>query len=118
MRISFSDFGPQVPVKEKYQSGIDYVSHEFDLGFEDAFYLVSQLKTNRSHVDICAPEAMVSFYIFDNELNVQIDGYGAGFWHGSNLDLETAREILRMASDGCQDFGQHIPGTSRIWDVD
>jgi hypothetical protein len=117
MNISFDDYGSNVPRKERYERGIDYLSHEFDLGFEDAFYLVSHLKNNRSSVSICAPAAIVEFYVFDNELNVQIDGYGSGFWHASNLDLPTAREILRVASDGCEDFGARIHGTNREWDV-
>lgn len=118
MNVTFDDYGPNVPDKERYEHGVDYLSHEFDLGFEDAFYLVSQLKNNRSSVQIGAPMASVLFYIFDNLLHVQIDGCGdPGFWHGSNLDLPTAREILRVATDGCEDFGMHIPGTDREWDV-
>jgi hypothetical protein len=117
MNVSFSDFGPDIPRMEMYERGVDYLSHEFDLGFEDIFYLVSCLKNNRSHVDVFAPSATVQFYIFNRELNVQIDGLFSGFWHASNVDLATAREILRVASKGCTDFGVQIPGTNRDWDV-
>ena len=115
MNVSFNDFGAKVPDKDRYERGVDYLWHEFDLEFEDAFYLIKSLKNNRSSVMICAPSAVVDFYIFDDELNVQIDG--DGFWHGSNLDLDTAREILRVAVEGCEHFGERIPGTNLEWDV-
>lgn len=115
MNISFQDFGVNVPEKDRYERGVDYLLHEFDLEFEDALYLVKQLRNNRSSVTIYAPSAIVDFYIFDNELNVQIDG--DGFWHASNLDPDTAEQIMRVAFDGCEHFGEHIPSTNRNWDV-
>jgi hypothetical protein len=115
MNVSLKDFGANVSDKDHYERGVDYLWHEFELGLEDAFYLVRSLKNNRSSVTICAPSAIVDFYIFDDELNVQIDG--DGFWHGSNLDLDTAKEILRVAVAGCEHFGEHMPGTNREWDV-
>ena len=115
MNVSLKDFGANVPDKDRYERGIDYLWHEFDLEFEDAFYLVKQLKNNRSSVMVCTPSAIVDFYIFNDELNVQIDA--DGFWHGSNLDLDTAKEILRVAFKGCEHFGEYIPGTNRNWDV-
>ena len=115
MNVSLKDFGANVPDKARYERGVDYLWHEFDLGFEDAFYLVKQLKNNRSSVTICAPSAIVDFYIFDDELNVQIDA--DGFWHASNLDLDTAKAILRAAFEGCEHFGEQIPGTNLTWDV-
>ena len=115
MNVSLKDFGANVPDKGCYERGIDYPWHEFDLEFEDAFYLVKHLKNNHSSVAICAPSAIVDFYIFNDELNVQIDG--DGFWHASNLDMDTAKEILRIASEGCEQFGEVIPGTNHDWDV-
>lgn len=115
MNISFKDFGANVPDKDRYERGVDYLCHEFDLEFEDAFYLVKHLKNNRSSVTLYAPSAVVDYYIFDDALNVQIDG--DGFWHASNLDLDTAKGILRVAFEGCEHFGEQIPGTTRAWDV-
>ena len=115
MNISLKDFGANVPGKDRYERGVDYLWHEFDLDFEDAFYLVKQLKNNRSSVIVHAPSAVVDFYVFNDELNVQIDG--DGFWHESNIDLEVAREILRVAWEGCEHFGSQIPGTNREWDA-
>lgn len=115
MNVSLKDFGAHVPDKDRYERGVDYLLHEFDLGFEDAFYLVKCLKNNRSSVTVCAPAAVVDFYVFSGELNVQIDG--DRFWHGSKLDLDTAREILRVAAEGCGDFGERMPGMGLAWDV-
>jgi hypothetical protein len=117
VQVHFRDFGPDVPRKDRYVCGVDYLSHDFDLGIEDAFYLVSHLKNDRSSVCIFTQSSTVEFYIFDSELNVQIDGTGSGFWHASNLDEATAKQILRVASDGCEGFGSMIPGTDRNWDV-
>ncbi len=87
----------------------------FDLEFEDAFYLIKQLKRNRSSVAIYAPLATVDFFISNDALEVQIDGDST--WVASDLDLEVAREILRATYEGCEDFGSQIPGTNREWDA-
>ena len=115
MKIGFQDFSPNVPHKDRYECGIDYLWHDFDLEFEDAFYLIKQLKNNRSSVVIYAPLAVVDFYIFDNALHVQIDG--DGFWHASNLSLEITKEILRITYEGCEHFGSQISGTNQEWDA-
>jgi len=115
MNVSFKDFGANVPDKEHYECGVDYLWHEFNLEFGDAFYLVEKLKNNRSSVMVSAPSAFVDFYIFDDALHVQIDA--DGFWHESNLDLQVAKEILRVAWEGCEHFGSQIPGTNREWDA-
>jgi hypothetical protein len=117
MELSFQDFGQNVPQKPRYVRGIDYLLHEFDLGVEDTLYLVSQLKHNRSSVSVVTLSGTVNFYIFDDQLNVQIDGSSSGFWHASNIDLTIARTILETASAGCEDFGSQIPGTNCSWDV-
>lgn len=49
MNVSLMDFGANVPEKKRSQQGVDYLHHEFDLEFEDAFYLVEHLKNNRSY---------------------------------------------------------------------
>ncbi|HEY0460837.1 MAG TPA: hypothetical protein VGC97_17000 [Pyrinomonadaceae bacterium] len=89
MRVTFSDFNPNTPIKERYEYIVDYISHDFDLEFEDAFYL--------------------------NALDVQIDG--DGLWYAQNIDFETAEEILKAIYEGCEYFGQYLPGTSREWDT-
>lgn len=115
MNVGFQDFSPNIPDKDRYENGVDYLWHDFDLEFEDAFYLIKQLKNNRSSVVIYSFSAVVDFYIFDDALHVQIDG--DGFWHASDFDLEIAREILRVTYEGYADFGTHIPGTCREWDA-
>ena len=115
MIVNFKDFSQNVPYKQWYEECIDYLHHSFDLEFEDAFYLVQHLKREHSSVCIIASEAIVDFIIFNNALTVQIDGLST--WFGENLDLDVAKEILRVAWDGCEDFGSQIPGTDREWDV-
>ena len=114
MNVGFQDFRPDVPDKDFYERGVDYLWQDFDLDLADTFNLLKQLKTNRSSLVVYAPSVIVDFYIFDNMLCVQIDG--DGFWHESDLDLETAKEILRVAFDGCDDFGSQVPGTNRHWE--
>jgi hypothetical protein len=116
MYVSFRDFGPNVPTKDRYERGVDYLEHEFDFDIEKAVQLVEFLKHEHSDVIIDAPPALVIFYISGGELYVQIDTPD-GFWHGSNFDLKTAREILRVAVEGDGQFGEHMPGTDREWDV-
>ena len=117
MKVTFHDFGASVPLKPRYERGIDFLTDEFDLEFKDALYLVSNLKNNRSSLFILAPSTMVDFYISDGELNVQIEDCGPGIWCASNLDLATAEAILKAAFEGLEDFGSQIPGTDRTWDV-
>ena len=35
----------------------------------------------------------------------------------SDLALDVAKEILKAAYDGCEDFGTTIPGTTIEWDA-
>ena len=74
------------------------------------------LKHEHSDVTIDARSAVVMFYISGGELYVQIDSPD-GFWHGSNFDLSTAKEILRVAVEGNGQFGERMQGTDREWDV-
>ena len=115
MKVSFKDFGPHVPDKDRYERGIDYLHHDFDLELDDAFYLVSQLKHNRSSVAIYTTSTVVDFLIDRDGLNVQIDGNST--WVASDLDLDVAKEILKATYAGCEDFGTTIPGTTIEWDA-
>ena len=115
MKVSFKDFGPKVPDKDRYERGIDYLHHDFDLELDDAFYLISQLKHNRSSVAIYTTSAVVDFFIDRDGLNVQIDGDST--WVASDLDLDVAKEILNATYEGCEDFGTKIPGTTIEWDA-
>lgn len=114
MRISFTDFSPNIPPKDRYEYIIDYICHDFDLDIEDAFYLIKNLKHNQSSVVIYA-NSIVDFHIFDEKLHVQIDG--DGFWFAENLDLEIAKEILRITYEGYLYFGKFISDTGREWDA-
>ena len=116
MEVRFNDFGPDVPQKHRYLRGVDFLKHEFDLGLEDAFYLVRHLKNNRSSVCVYAGYAVVDFYISEDQLYVEIDT-ASGFWHGSNFDLPSAKAILQVVFEGSEEFGSQIPGTTRPWDV-
>jgi hypothetical protein len=115
MEVSFKDFGPHVPDKDRYERGIDYLRHDFDLEFEEAVYLVSQLKHNHSSVFIYTTSTAVGFFVDSNQLHVQIDGYST--WCASDVDLAVAKEILKAAYEGCEDFGTTIPGTTIEWDA-
>jgi len=115
MNVSFKHFSPEAPVKDRYERGVDYLVHDFNLGVEEAFYLVSELKNDRSHVTIYATSTVVDFFILGGKLGVQIDGDST--WVASDLDLAVAREILRATYEGCEDFGERILGTNIEWDA-
>lgn len=115
MKVSFQDFSPNTPDKDCYERGVDYLWHDFDLNLEDTFYLIEKLKTNRSSVIVYFPLASVDFHLFDNMLCVQIDA--DGFWFGENINLEMAKEILKVAFEGCSYFGSRIPNTNREWEA-
>jgi len=115
MKVSFKDFGPHVPDKDRYERGIDYLYQHFDLELDDAFYLLSQLKHNHSSVAIYTASTVVNFSIDRDGLNVQIDGICT--WVASDLDLDVAKEILKAVYEGCEDFGTTIPGTTIEWDA-
>ena len=114
MEVTFTDFNPHTPLKERYEYVVDYISHSFDLDFEDAFYLIKQLKNHRSSVVVYA-KAIADFQFYDGVLCVQIDS--AGFWFAENLDLETARSILKLVYDGYDYFGQFLPNTNKEWEA-
>jgi hypothetical protein len=114
MKVSFIDFNPNTPVKDRYEYVIDYISQDFELNLDETFYLIQQLKHNRSSVIIYG-EAIADFHIFDNALCVQIDG--DGFWVAENISLEIAEKILTATFEGCEYFGQYIPDTYREWEA-
>jgi hypothetical protein len=114
MKISFIDFNPHAPVKDRYEYVIDYISQDFDLDRDETFYLIQQLKHDRSSVVVYG-EAIADFQIYDNALHVQIDG--DGFWFAENISLEIAEKILTATFEGCKYFGQYIPETNREWEA-
>jgi hypothetical protein len=107
MKVRFSNFNPNTPIKKRYEYIVDYISHDFDLEFEDAFYLIKQLKHNRSSVIIFG-QAVADFLIYDNALDVQIDT--DRFWYAQNIDLHSAEEILKATYQGCEKFCQYLLG--------
>ena len=118
MKVSFTDFGKDIPKKNLYQQGVDFLQHGFDLEFDDALYLLKNLKNHRSNILIDAASASLDFYIeFDNTLWVEIYGYDNSVsWAVSEIDVEIGEEILKMAFDG-REFGNSIPTTEREWDA-
>ena len=116
MKVSFTHFSPNAPTRELYREGADYLRHDFDLGFDEALYLLRELKNHRSSLRVDAPASSLDFYIeSDGSLWVEIYG-DDGLWAVSEIDLEIGAEFLRIAFDGGE-FGEHIPTTGRIWDA-
>lgn len=114
MKVDFTDFNPNAILKDRYEYGIDYILHNFDLNFEDTYYLVKQLKHNTNSVVVYA-ESIADFHLFDEALHVQIDGQG--FWFAENIDLEIAGKILKAVFEGCEYFGQYILETKKEWEA-
>jgi hypothetical protein len=117
MKVHFNHFSAAAVERERYQEGVDYLSQEFDLEFEDTLYLLTSLKNRRCTLSVKAPHSSLYFYVADDSsLRVEIDDFESGLWADTEVDLGIATEILRMASVG-QSFGETIPTTEREWDA-
>ena len=113
MKVNFTEVSPSIPSKERYEHGKDYLSHEFDLEFEDIIYLLKNLKNYRSRLWIQTDYALIDFHIEeDNSLSVEID-YD-NFWAVGEINLEIAEIILKQACDG-KKFDNLIPTTDKEW---
>jgi hypothetical protein len=116
MKVSYTHFSPNAPIRDLYQEGADYLSHDFDFGFDETLYLLKELENHRSRLWVNAPACSLDFYIeSDGSLWVEIYGDN-GLWAVSEIDLVIGTQILRIACDGGE-FGEYIPTTDRIWDA-
>ena len=117
MKVIFDHFSSGAVERERYQEGVDYLSHNFDLEFDDTLYLLTNLKNHRSRLLVTVPKVQLHFYIeYDRSLRVEIDDYETGLWADTEVDLRIATEILRMAFAG-ESFREVIPTTDREWDA-
>ena len=117
MKVILDHFSPDAVERERYQEGIDYLRHNFDLEFDDTLYLLINLKNHRSRLFIFVPKVHLHFYIeYYGSLRVEVDDYESGLWADTEVDLGIATEILRMAFAG-ESFGEAIPTTDREWDA-
>ena len=117
MKVIFTHYSPGAVERERYQEGIDYLSHNFDLEFDDTLYLLTNLNNHRSSLLVTVPKVHLHYYIeYDGSLRVEVDDYETGLWADTEVDLGIATEILRMAFAG-QSFGEIIPTTNREWDA-
>ena len=116
VKVSYTHFSPSASLRDLYQEGADYLRHEFDFGFDEALYLLKELKNHRSSLWVDAPACSLNFYI-ESEGSLWVEIYGNnGLWAVSEIDLAIGTEILRIAFDGGE-FGEHIPTTNRVWDA-
>lgn len=116
MRTSFTHFSPNAAIRDRYQQGVDFLTHDFDLEFDETLYLLKELRNHRSRLSVEGPRSFLNFYIeSDGSLRVEIDGDN-GLWADSEVEVGAAIEILRMAVAG-QEFGKLIPTTNREWDA-
>ncbi|MFN2511176.1 MAG: hypothetical protein ABR568_06995 [Pyrinomonadaceae bacterium] len=116
MKVSFTHYSPDAPIRSRYQQGADFLVHDFDLGSEEAFYLLKELKNHRSSLRVDAAACSLNFYIEgDGSLRVEIYGNN-GLWADSEVDITVATEIFRIAFEGGE-FGAIMPVTNREWDA-
>ncbi|HEY0761935.1 MAG TPA: hypothetical protein VGD61_06140 [Pyrinomonadaceae bacterium] len=117
MKVLYTHYSAGAPIRERYQPGVDYLCHEFDLGFEDTLYLLKELKNYRSSLLIQVGYSHMRFDVeSDNTLSVELDSYSNGLWAVAQITVDVAVETLRIAVDG-DEFGEHIPTTDREWDA-
>ena len=63
MKVSYTHFSPDAPIRDQYQEGADYLTHHFDFGFDETLDLLKELKNHRSSVYVEAPVCSLDFYI-------------------------------------------------------
>jgi len=116
MKTSFTHFSPNAATRDHYKQGVDYLTHDFDLEFDDTLYLLRELRNHRSSLSVEASRNSLGFYVeSDGSLRVEIYDLN-GLWADSEVEIGVAIEILRMAFAG-QEFGKFIPTTNREWDA-
>ena len=116
MKVSFTHFSSDAPIKPFYQQAVDYLVHEFDLKFEDAAYLLRELRNHRSSLWVNALTCSLNFYIeSDKSLRVEIYGDN-GLWADSEVEMPIDIEILKQAYEGGE-FREFIPTTNKEWDA-
>lgn len=116
MKVWYTHFSAGAVIRERYREGVDYLSHHFDLGFDDTLYLLKELKNERCRLSIQTPKQGLCFFIdSENNLWVDLDDIN-GLWAQSEVSLEAATEIIRIAFDGGE-FDELIPTTSKEWDA-
>ena len=115
MKVNHHQFNLDTPAKDLYQQGVDFLQHDFELNFDETFHLLKNLQNHRSSLFVESATCALSFYIEkDNSLWVEVMD-SANLWAISKIDLEIAKEILKIAvADGI--FEEHMPTTNRFWD--
>lgn len=117
MKVCYTHFSPNAVIRERYREGVDYLNHNFDLGFDDTLYLLKELtKNERCNLSIQTPKTSLYFFIdSDKNLWVDLDDLSS-LWAQSEVTMEAATEILRIAFDGGE-FNELIPTTDKEWDA-
>ena len=116
MKVCYTHFSPNAVIRERYQEGVDYLNHDFDLGFDATLCLLKELKNERCRLSMETPKSSLCFFIdSENNLWVDLDDLN-GLWAQSEVSLEAATEIIRMVFDGTE-FGELVPTTDKVWDA-
>ena len=117
MKVCYTHFSPNAVIRERCREGVDYLNHNFDLGFDDTVYLLKELKKNeRCTLSIQTAKSSLYFFI-DSEKNLWVDLDDiSSLWAQSEVSLEAATEIIRIAFEG-GDFDELIPTTDKEWDA-
>ena len=116
MKVCYTHFSPDAVVRDRYREGVDFLNHHFDLGFDDTLYLLKELKNERCRLSIQTPKHSLCFFI-DSEENLWVDLDDiSSLWAQSEVSLEAATEIIRIAFAG-GDFDELIPTTDKEWDA-
>lgn len=114
MKVYFDHYSPNAVERERYQEGVDYLRHKFDLEFDDTLYLLKELKNNHSTLSLDAPQCYVQFFVDqEGSLSVDLDTV-TGLWAFAEVTMEAAIEIVRRAFTG-EEFGWNIPTTDQEW---
>lgn len=110
-------FSANAPICKLYHQGVDYLGHDFHFQFEDALYLLRELKNHRSRLSGDTPACSLNFYVeSDGSLRSEIYSNN-GLWADSEVDtaVATKNPALGFCSRGVRDVDtQHRPRVGRL----
>lgn len=87
----------------------------FECSVEDALYILKRIENSESGLYVETERYFLDFHIAEERLLcVEIDKVNNNFWAYSDIDLEKAEAILRIASES-KEFNEFVPTTNELW---
>lgn len=116
MKLTFEEYKPGTPERERYELGVDYFEHQQEVNPEEAFEFVERLNHERDRIYIRDPESDLLDIWKEEDGTLWVEIMGDNFWATSAVSTDSLKEIIGMVSRR-EPFNDYIPGTDQIWDA-